>query len=233
MSSYSTLIVCISMICAVYPVCTESDNLDSEGIEKRRPGWGKRDMDMDGEPDDSFIDENKRMPGWGKRDYGDVLNELDKRRPGWGKRSDVDLADTLDILKRRPGWGKRDFHTGEPKYTKRRPGWGKRFDGEIDLLKRAPGWGKRDFVLQESDPVDRMLKRRPGWGKRSSYEMMDKRRPGWGKRAPGWGKRSAVVDTCDTLDDRIDYYVYLAVQVSTFVIVTYFVSSLINVFFSN
>lgn len=191
---------------------------DDELVDKRRPGWGKRnDLDFESELPDSIM--NKRKPGWGKRFSSD--NEIiDKRRPGWGKRNlNENVKDFVE--KRRPGWGKRTADMLDTlnamEIYKRKPGWGKR----AEMEKRKPGWGKRTFPSDKdyeysslpSNIYNVLDKRAPGWGKRSESDILvERRRPGWGKRAPGWGKRSSL-STCQDTDSEIQQLMNTIVKV--------------------
>lgn len=153
-------------------VLISADDLEEDSLEKRAPGWGKR---------ESVAGDNIGY-------LQSVLSDLSKYELENNEDSELGLE------KRRPGWGKRDYD-GEYGLDKRRPGWGKRsLEQDLDSIemKRAPGWGKRSYGIAGVLSDGTMVKRRPGWGKRSMYDEygMDKRRPGWGKRAPGWGKRS-------------------------------------------
>lgn len=176
----SEVILLFLTVCSVH-LNVKSETLDDEPIEKRAPGWGKRDSAPSrlGYLESVFSDLSRYELN---KDSDSTDNGIEKRRPGWGKRS---FSDDFELDKRKPGWGKRSFS----------------FDSETLEEKRAPGWGKRSFNSDFGD-VDFMSKRRPGWGKRNMYDgsgQIDKRRPGWGKRAPGWGKRSSENTQCEAL----------------------------------
>lgn len=164
-------------------VITFADDIDENDLDKRAPGWGKRNAetaDRLGYLQTVLSDLSKY-----EMNNEDSDLELNKRRPGWGKRNYVT---SYNVDKRRPGWGKRAFE-----------------DDEVGSMeeKRAPGWGKRSYGITTAETDSEMAKRRPGWGKRNSYDLdMNKRRPGWGKRAPGWGKRSEF-SRCQSLIDDI------------------------------
>ena len=169
--------VSLTLVLAI--VVVRSDEIGVEGVEKRAPGWGKRDSQQNklGYLNSVLTDLSRYEMSKNGLDNID----LSKRRPGWGKRGAVGVVDDFDLDKRRPGWGKRSSS----------------FEMDGVLQKRAPGWGKRSYDIDEDfdeeDSDSTRSKRRPGWGKRSYLEetvTMTKRRPGWGKRAPGWGKRS-------------------------------------------
>ncbi|XP_060078548.1 APGW-amide-related neuropeptide-like [Ylistrum balloti] len=203
-----TLTVGIISFILTFNVLSVSSNTDM--MDKRRPGWGKRDVQSDENTLEEFDEPDKRRPGWGKRDSTDLLDSsLEKRRPGWGKRSDI--LDRISMLKRRPGWGKRTLSDISDLY-KRRPGWGKRDSEALDMEIRAPGWGKRNFIDDGEYSV--YDKRRPGWGKRSDNIEVETRRPGWGKRAPGWGKRS--MDVCQSMKEKAEYLISSAIEVSSY-----------------
>lgn len=201
-----TLVVLLVTICSIrVTTLAVAEELTVDNMEKRAPGWGKRNSETTGMnylqnvlsdlshyddnlDESSDIDVDKRRPGWGKRSFSqDEYESVNKRRPGWGKRSYYyDFEPTES--KRAPGWGKRDYYVDDDIME----------DGAID--KRRPGWGKRS-----GDEGYELNKRRPGWGKRSGYDgyEMTKRRPGWGKRAPGWGKRSETTSSCTSLINDI------------------------------
>lgn len=205
----SLLVGIFSFILTFNVLCASTD---TEIIDKRSPGWGKREAQTDETSLEDFAEPAKRRPGWGKRDSTNFLDAaLEKRRPGWGKRSDI--LDRLSLMKRRPGWGKRSM-SDLSEMDKRRPGWGKRdFPEDIDVAVRAPGWGKRSMIDDGEYSV--YDKRRPGWGKRSDNIEVETRRPGWGKRAPGWGKRSSL-DVCVAMKEKVDYLINSAIQVRQF-----------------
>ncbi|XP_069139869.1 APGW-amide-related neuropeptide-like [Argopecten irradians] len=205
MDSLAVGILSFILTFSVLSASSETDILD-----KRAPGWGKRDGQTDDESTlEEFGEPDKRRPGWGKRDSSDFLeNSLNKRRPGWGKRSEI--LDRISMLKRRPGWGKRTIQDFSD-FEKRRPGWGKRDSEGLNMEERAPGWGKRNFIDDGEYSV--YDKRRPGWGKRSDNIEVETRRPGWGKRAPGWGKRS--MDVCLSMKEEAEYLINSAIEIET------------------
>lgn len=169
-------VVLVITLCSIQK--TLADNMDGDSIEKRTPGWGKRDVAPRVGYLESVLSDLSRYELNGAND--DTMNlALDKRRPGWGKRS---FTDDFELDKRKPGWGKRAYSID--------------MNSALEAaVKRTPGWGKRSLesnLLEEVNGEDERVKRRPGWGKRNEDHNygVSKRRPGWGKRAPGWGKRS-------------------------------------------
>ncbi|KAH3787206.1 APGW-amide-related neuropeptide-like [Dreissena polymorpha] len=139
------LLIVASLAVSITLVGAIEDDINNEELEKRAPGWGKRDADSGsiGYMENVLAE----LPGY-QTDFTESNIGLHKRRPGWGKRSyNLDLEST-DEEKRAPGWGKRNIEYPD-------------MDSKVD--KRRPGWGKRDVDLDEFS----LSKRRPGWGKRS------------------------------------------------------------------
>lgn len=223
MESASIFLIVIALVIGIV-------STDDEPVEKRRPGWGKRDDVEFGYSNVPNSIMEKRKPGWGKRDMEEL--EMNKRKPGWGKRApgwgkrsfNEDVNSFLE--KRSPGWGKRTSDLMDAlnamEVYKRKPGWGKRSEME----KRKPGWGKRtvpdssendlSYLNLASDSYNAIDKRRPGWGKRSdSDNSVNRRSPGWGKRAPGWGKRSSI-STCQELEYQIQQLMNTILKVRIF-----------------